>query len=71
RASMQELYKSVARQFSITALFVTHDLKEALLMGDTLAYMEEGRLQIFGSHHEFINDSRMGVQQEINFWKNL
>lgn len=71
RASMQELYKSVAKQFSITALFVTHDLKEALLMGDTISYMEQGSLQIFGSHHEFIQDSRMGVQNEINFWKNL
>ncbi len=71
RASMQELYKSVAKQFAITALFVTHDLKEALLMGDSISYMEQGSLQIFNSHQEFIQDSRMGVQNEINFWKGL
>lgn len=71
RASMQELYKSIARQFAITALFVTHDLKEALLMGDKISYMEEGRLQIFESHQEFIDDQRTGVQNEINFWTTL
>ena len=71
RASMQDLYKTVAQQFAITALFVTHDLKEALLMGDSISYMDEGNLQIFNSHHDFIQDSRMGVQNEINFWKGL
>ena len=71
RASMQDLYKNIAKQFSITALFVTHDLKEALLMGDKISYMENGRLHIFDSHHDFINDGRTGVQNEINFWTGL
>lgn len=71
RASMQELYKKIAKQFNITALFVTHDLKEALLMGDQIAYMEDGNLQVFNSHADFINDSRTGVQNEIRFWNQL
>lgn len=71
RASMQELYKKIAKQFNITALFVTHDLKEALLMGDQIAYMEDGSLQVFNSHADFINDSRTGVQNEISFWNQL
>ncbi len=71
RASMQELYKKIATQFNITALFVTHDLKEALLMGDQIAYMEDGSLQVFNSHADFINDSRTGVQNEISFWNQL
>ncbi|MGA9607622.1 MAG: ABC transporter ATP-binding protein, partial [Rouxiella badensis] len=33
RAQMQQLFKRVAREFAITAIFVTHDLKESLIMG--------------------------------------
>lgn len=71
RASMQQLYKTIAKQFNITALFVTHDLKEALLMGDCIAYMEGGTLQIFESKEDFIRDARTGVQNEIAFWNTL
>ncbi len=71
RASMQQLYKTIAKQFDITALFVTHDLKEALLMGDTISYMEAGKLHLYDSKQSFIEDARTGVQNEISFWKEL
>jgi ABC-type sugar transport system ATPase subunit len=71
RSNMQELYKTIARKFQITALFVTHDLKEALLMGDHISYMEAGRLQVFDSKGDFVNDDRTGVKNEISFWNNL
>ena len=56
---------------NITALFVTHDLKEALLMGDKISYMENGKLDIYDSKHDFINDPSTGVQNEIGFWNDL
>lgn len=71
RASMQQLYKKIARQYNITALFVTHDLKEALMMGDRIAYMESGILKVYESPADFIRDAKTGVQHEIQFWKNL
>jgi ABC-type Fe3+/spermidine/putrescine transport system ATPase subunit len=71
RASMQQLYKSIAKQFNITALFVTHDLKEALLMADRISYMEAGKLQIYESKQTFIDDPRTGVKNETAFWNNL
>ncbi len=71
RGNMQQLYKSIAKQFDITALFVTHDLKEALLMGDTMAYMENGQLQLFESKQHFMNDPRTGVLNEVQFWNTL
>ena len=36
RSNMQTLFKRLAERYQITSLFVTHDLKEALLMGDRL-----------------------------------
>ncbi len=71
RSSMQQLYKTIAKQFEINALFVTHDLKEALLMGDLISYMEGGKLEIYESKQQFINDSRTGVLNEITFWNEL
>lgn len=71
RTHMQQLYKDIARQFSITALFVTHDLKEALLMGDTISYMENGCLQVFDTREEFINSNKSEVKNEIAFWNTL
>jgi ABC-type sugar transport system ATPase subunit len=71
RATMQQLYKTIAKKFNITALFVTHDLKEALLMGDKISYMDKGLLEIFNSKKEFIEADKTGVKSEIDFWNNL
>jgi len=71
RANMQQLYKTIAKKFNITALFVTHDLKEALLMGDQISYMDNGILEIFDSKKDFIEADKTGVKSEIDFWNNL
>ena len=71
RASMQKLYKSIAGIYNITALFVTHDLKESLIMGDKIAYMENGNLTVYNNRFEFINDLKTGVKGEIDFWNTL
>ena len=71
RATMQQLYKSIAATYNITALFVTHDLKESLIMGDKIAYMENGSLTVYNNKKEFIDDLKTGVAREINFWNAL
>jgi ABC-type Fe3+/spermidine/putrescine transport system ATPase subunit len=71
RSSMQQLYKTIAKQFELNALFVTHDLKEALLMGDMISYMDRGKLEIYESKQKFMNDPRTGVLNEIAFWNEL
>jgi ABC-type sugar transport system ATPase subunit len=71
RATMQQLYKSIAAAYNITALFVTHDLKESLIMGDRIAYMENGCLTVYDDKKDFINDIKTGVLEEIKFWNTL
>jgi len=68
RGQMQEFFKRVALEMDITSIFVTHDLKEALLMGDQWGYMENGSLEIFNTVDDFCNDLRTGVRTEIDFW---
>ena len=71
RAEMQQLFKQVAGEFNIASIFVTHDIKEALLMGDGIGYMNAGQLKIYDSKKSFISDSITGAQQEITFWQTL
>tara|TARA_B100001109_G_C18837177_1_gene462557 strand:+ start:936 stop:1658 length:723 start_codon:yes stop_codon:yes gene_type:complete len=71
RSRMQQLFKKIAAEFKITSLFVTHDLKEAILMGDKIAFMRKGNLKVYESKEEFIRDPETGVGEEIGFWKAL
>lgn len=69
RSRMQAFLKEVSQAYEITAIFVTHDLKEALLMGDRIAYMREGKLDIYASKADFVKDPRTEAQAEIDFWQ--
>ncbi|WP_235297356.1 ABC transporter ATP-binding protein [Portibacter marinus] len=71
RKNMQTLFLRLAKTFNITSLFVTHDLKEAILMGDEIAYMDKGKLKIYKDRSSFINDPETGVLAETEFWKQL
>ena len=71
RNRMQALFKSLTKKFEITSVFVTHDLKEAVLMGDRIGFMEHGHLKIYPSKEEFIRDPLTGVQSEMDFWRGL
>lgn len=71
RIKMQELYLRISREHHITSLFVTHDVKEALGMGDQWATLHGGQLQTFSSQAAFIADESTGAQEEIRFWQNV
>ncbi|PTX18427.1 putrescine transport system ATP-binding protein [Pontibacter mucosus] len=71
RATMQRLFLRLARKYGITALFVTHDVKESLLVGDRFAYMAAGKLQVYTSREAFIADPQTGVRDELAFWSAL
>ena len=71
RQRMQQLFQHLAAEFRITSLFVTHDLKEALLMGDQLGLMRQGRLKVYASKADFMQDPETGVQSEQAFWTSM
>ncbi len=49
RQRMREEVRVILKSTHATAIFVTHDQEEALYMGDSLAVMNEGRLEQIGS----------------------
>ena len=71
RTAMQLLFQRVARQHRITTLFVTHDLKEALRIGDGFALFAGGRLRSFPDRASFCADPASGVERELGFWRGI
>ncbi len=71
RSNMQQFFKQIAREFQITAAFVTHNVKEAILMGDRIGSLADGYLSIYPSIEAFINSGDNGVQEEIEFWESI
>lgn len=71
REAMQILFKNVAKKFEISSVFVTHDLKEALLMGDEWGVLDRGVLDTYTARKDFISDGRTGFDKEKSFWENL
>jgi osmoprotectant transport system ATP-binding protein len=52
RDHLQDSFVRIRRALNLTAIFVTHDLVEAMLLGDRVAVMHEGRLAQIGTPRE-------------------
>ena len=52
RRRLQESLVRIRREVGLSAVFVTHDMVEALLLGDRIAVLHEGRLVQVGTPHE-------------------
>lgn len=71
RGNMQQLFKSIANDFNITAVFVTHNIKEAILMGDRIAKLDHGSLETFSSVDDFVKSGDQAIKEEVEFWKSI
>lgn len=69
RTSMQELFLSLRTRFSMTCIFVTHDVKEALVVGDRFSHMSAGKLRLYHDRSEFLQDEATGIPDEMSFWQ--
>jgi len=52
RDSLQQVCLSLKQKLGKTVVFVTHDVVEALVMGDRIAVLHEGRLEQVGTRKE-------------------
>lgn len=53
RENLRDDFARLCRELNKTAIFVTHDLREALLLGDKIALLRAGKLAFFGTPQEF------------------
>jgi osmoprotectant transport system ATP-binding protein len=54
RFEMQRHFARLRQAFGKTALFVTHDIREALMLGDRIALLKDGRLEVIARPDEFV-----------------
>ncbi|MBT0771574.1 betaine/proline/choline family ABC transporter ATP-binding protein [Kineosporia sp. J2-2] len=55
RRDMQDLLMTLQRDLKRTVVFVTHDLNEAMRMGDRIMIMRDGRVVQLGTAQEILN----------------
>ena len=53
RRELQREFRALGRRLEKSLLFVTHDVNEALLMGDRIGLLEEGELAFLGEPDDF------------------
>lgn len=71
RTAMQLFFKKTVAELGVRSIFVTHDLKEAVRLGDRFGLLENGRLLPYPTVADFIADERTGVRGEQDFWRSL
>jgi osmoprotectant transport system ATP-binding protein len=54
RASLQREFQALTKRLGKTAIFVTHDVREALLLGDRIGLMAAGRLLLLETPEKFV-----------------
>jgi len=54
RDRLQQWFQRVRRELGLTVVFVTHDMAEALLLGDRIAVLRAGRLVQLGPPRELL-----------------
>lgn len=57
RENLREEFKALCKRLEKTVVFVTHDLREALLLGDRIGLLRDGKLAFCGSPTQFLESS--------------
>jgi glycine betaine/proline transport system ATP-binding protein len=56
RREMQDQLVELQQRLDKTILFITHDLNEAMRLGDRIAMMRDGRIEQIGTAEQILND---------------
>jgi osmoprotectant transport system ATP-binding protein len=62
RTNLQKEFAALVRKMSKTAVFVTHDLHEAMLLGSRIALMDKGRIVLLETPENFLKSDESLVK---------
>jgi osmoprotectant transport system ATP-binding protein len=71
RAELQKEFKQLQRRLNKTVVFVTHDVSEALLLGDRIALMASGSLRGVYAPREFLAANDAAVKPYIEAFRTM
>ena len=66
RAELQQVFLDLARRVSKTIVLVTHDLREALLLGTQIVLLKEGRIVASAPPEEFLRLDQPAVREFVS-----
>ncbi len=69
RADVRIAFQQLQQKLRKTVVFVTHDIGEALLLGDRIGLMENGRLRGVYSPQEFVQSSDDTVKAYVDVFR--
>lgn len=69
RAELQKEFKQLQQRLSKTVVFVTHDVSEALILGDRIALMDSGALRGIFLPREFLASSDSAVKPYVDAFR--
>ncbi len=65
REALQQELLAIKKQIQKTIIFVTHDIFEALLLGDRIAILHEGNLEQIGTRGEVLRSPATGFVRDL------
>ena len=69
RAELQQQFRQLQHKLGKTVVFVTHDVSEALLLGDRIALMQDGRLHGVYEKREFLHSPDPTIQAYMDLFR--
>jgi len=69
RAEIQVEFKKLQEKLGKTVVFVTHDVGEALMLGDRIALMEAGQMRKIHTPEEFLHSTDELAQEYVKVYR--
>jgi osmoprotectant transport system ATP-binding protein len=69
RAELQQEFRELKQKLSKTVVFVTHDVAEALMLGDRVALMDTGALKGIYTPREFLGSTDQVVRPYVSAFR--
>jgi osmoprotectant transport system ATP-binding protein len=63
RLELQQQFVSLRQRLGKAALFVTHDVREALILASRIGLLHQGRLELLAPPHEFLQSASEEVRR--------
>jgi osmoprotectant transport system ATP-binding protein len=70
RASLQKEFADLKARLGKTVVFVTHDVREALMLGSRIALMEAGRIVLLETPQGFVSSKNDLAQAYLETLRN-